>query len=334
MPEATDAQSFTDTPARPPFDSELTPVIEAILRDFPPLTEGTLPSERQAMTEGFPGMEPVDLSAGGAVRVVERQVPGPDAAPDITLLILTPKEERGPLPAIYHTHGGGMVMGDRWLGVDTFLPYVASGSAVVVSVEYRLAPEHPDPALVEDCYAGLVWTAKNANELGIDAERLMIAGASAGGGLAAGTALLARDRAFPKLSHQVLICPMLDDRFETHSSRMLDNEGIWDRNANLFGWNALLGERRGGPDVSPYAAPARATDLTGLPRTYIDTGSVESFRDEALTYARRLSEAGVSVDLHMWGGGFHGFDLVAPHAAVSRASIATREDFIRRALES
>ena len=161
----------------------------------------------------------------------------------------------------------------------------------------------------------------------------MIAGASAGGGLAAGTALLARDRDFPKLSHQVLICPMLDDRLETHSSRMLDDEGIWDRNDNLFGWNALLGERRGGPDVWPYAAPSRAEDLTGLSRTYIDTGSVESFSDEVLTYARRLSEAGVGVDLHMWGGAFHGFDLVSPHAVVSRASIATRDEFIRRALE-
>ena len=332
MSETTDAQ-FTDTPARPPFDPELTPVLEAIREAFPSLSEETLPLERQAMAEGFPGMEPVDLTSGGAVRVEERQVPGPDGAPDITLLILTPEEDGGPRPAIYHTHGGGMVMGDRRLGVDTFLPYVADGSAVVVSVEYRLAPEHPDPALVEDCYAGLAWTAKNAAALGIDAEHLMIAGTSAGGGLAAGTALLARDRAFPRLSHQVLICPMLDDRFETHSSRMLDDEGIWHRNDNLFGWNALLGEGRGGPDVSPYAAPARSEDLAGLPRTYIDAGSVESFRDEVLTYARRLCEAGVSVDLHMWGGGFHGFDLVAPHAAVSRASIATRDEFIRRALK-
>ena len=145
--------------------------------------------------------------------------------------------------------------------------------------------------------------------------------------------LLARDRAFPRLSHQVLICPMLDDRFETHSSRMLEGEGAWNRKSNLYGWTSLLGERRGGPDVSPYAAPARAEDLSGLPRTYIDAGSVESFRDEILTYARRLSEAGVSVDLHMWGGGFHGFDRAAAHAAISRASNATRDEFVRRALE-
>ncbi|MER7560061.1 alpha/beta hydrolase [Nocardioides sp. NPDC126508] len=334
MTETTTNEIFPDTPIRPPFDPELAPVLDAVREALPTFSAETLAALRQQTAEGFPGMDPVDLTVGGAVLVEERQVPGPEGAPDITLLILRPTAEGGPLPAVYHTHGGGMVVGDRRFGVETFLPQVADGNAVVVSVEYRLAPEHPDPAPVEDCYAGLVWTAKNAAELGIDPERIMIAGASAGGGLAAGTALLARDRAFPRLSHQILICPMLDDRFETHSSRMLDEEGVWDRNSNLFGWTALLGERRGGPDVSPYAAPARAEDLTGLPRTYIDTGSAESFRDETLTYARRLSEAGVSVDLHMWGGGFHGFDLMAAHTALSRASVAAREEFIRRALEA
>ena len=334
MTETTTSEIYPDTPIRPPFDPELVPVLEAVRQGIPPFSAEILPLIRQQSADGFPGMEPADLTVGGAVRVEERQVPGPEGAPDITLLILSPTVEGPPRPVIYHIHGGGMVIGNRVFGVEAFLPHVADGTAVVVSVEYRLAPEHPDPAPVEDCYAGLVWTAKNAADLGIDPEHLMIAGASAGGGLAAGTALLARDRSFPKLSHQILICPMLDDRFETHSSRMLDDEGVWDREANLFGWTALLGERRGGPDVSPYAAPARAEDLTGLPRTYIDTGSTETFRDETLTYARRLSEAGVSVDLHMWGGGFHGFDMMAGHAAVSRASIATRDEFVRRALEA
>ncbi|MBC7277908.1 alpha/beta hydrolase [Nocardioides sp.] len=332
MTETPADQIFPDTPARPPFDPELVPVLEAARQDASPFSAENLALIRQLSAEGLPGVEPVDLSVGGAVRVEERQVPGPEGAPDITLLILSPAADGPPRPAIYHVHGGGMVIGNRRLGLETFLPYVSDGSAVVVSVEYRLAPEHPDPAPVEDCYAGLVWTAKNAADLGVAPERIMIAGTSAGGGLAAGTALLARDRAFPMLSHQILICPMLDDRFETHSSRMLDEEGLWDRNANLFGWTALLGDRRGGPDVSPYAAPARAQDLAGLPRTYIDTGSAETFRDETLTYARRLSEAGVSVDLHMWGGGFHGFDMMAADAAVSRASIATRDEFVRRAL--
>lgn len=333
MADQTAAEILGEPTRRPPFDPELIPVLDAIRKITPVFSDENLPTIRRMMVEGVPGMEPVDLTANGAVTVEERQVPGPDGAPDITLLILSPAQDRGPKAGIYFTHGGGMVSGDRRTGVEAFLPFVAEGGAVVVSVEYRLAPEHPDPAPLLDCYAGLEWTAKNVAELGIDPERLIVAGTSAGGCLAAGIALLARDRAFPEISHQLLICPMLDDRFETHSSRMLDGEGQWDRNANLYGWNALLGKRRGGPDITHYTAPARAADLSGLPRTYIDVGSVETFRDEILTYARRLSEAGVSVDLHMWGGGFHAFDVLAPHAAVSQASIATREEFIRRAFE-
>lgn len=325
---------FADRPIRPPFDTELEPVLAAARAEILPVNAQHLPAIRQMVADGLPGLEPTDLTVGGAVTLDEREVPGPDGAPDIALLILRPARAAASLPAIFHIHGGGMVAGNRRIGVELFLPYVAEGKAVVVSVEYRLAPEHPDPAPVEDCYAGLVWTAKNAAEIGVDPQRLMIAGGSAGGGLAAGTALLARERAFPALSHQVLVCPMLDDRLDTPSSRMLDGEGAWDRNDNLFGWTALLGERRGGADVSPYAAPARATDLTGLPRTYIDCGSADTFRDAALRYAERLSQAGVSVDLHIWGGGFHGFDVIAPHAAISRASNATRDEFIRRALEA
>lgn len=321
---------------RPPFDPEIAPVLPVLREVMPGLSDETLPTMRQVLDEGLPGVPAPDLTAGGTVLVEERQVPGPEGAPEITLLILRPSAPASiRLAGIYTIHGGGMVMGNRTAaGIDTFLPYVAEGLAVVVSVEYRLAPEHPDPAPVEDCYAGLVWTARHAAELGIDPERLLIGGTSAGGGLAAGTALLSRDRGYPELSHQVLICPMLDDRFETPSSRMLDGQGIWDRHDNHFGWTALLGDRRGGPEVSPYAAPARAMDLSGLPRTYLDCGSSETFRDEILDYAGRLSAAGVSVDLHMWGGGFHGFDTTAPHAALSRASVAARDEFIRRVIES
>lgn len=323
---------FADRPIRPPFDVEIEAALAAVRADALPFTMQNLPAIRQMIADGPPGVEPVDLSADGAVVVEERDVPGPTGAPDITLLILRPADVAAPLPAIYNIHGGGMILGDRRFGLEVFLPYVVEGNAVVVSVEYRLAPEHPDPAPVEDCYAGLVWTAKNAAEIGVDPQRLMIAGGSAGGGLAAGTALLARDRKFPDLSHQVLLCPMLDDRLDTPSSRMLDGEGVWDRNENVFGWTALLGERRGGPDVSPYAAPARATDLTGLPRTYMDCGSADTFRDAVLRHAERLSQAGVAVDLHLWGGGFHGFQVMAPDAAISRAANATLDEFIHRAL--
>ncbi|WP_022872639.1 alpha/beta hydrolase [Nesterenkonia alba] len=319
--------------SRPPFDPELSSVLPEIRKALPGFSAETLPQMRQAMDDGLPGVEPPDLTAGGRVTVEERNVPGPDGAPDVTLLILRPAQATAHLGAIYHIHGGGMIVGNRTTGIETFLPYAADGLATVVSVEYRLAPENPHPAPVEDCYAGLVWTAQHAAELGIDPDKLMVAGTSAGGGLAAATALLARDRQYPALSHQVLVCPMLDDRGVTPSSQMLEDDGVWDRNDNLFGWSALLGESRGGDDVSPYAAPARAEDLSGLPRTYLDCGSSETFRDEILDYAHRLSVAGVSVDLHMWGGGFHGFDGMVPHASLSRASSAVRDDFIRRALQ-
>jgi acetyl esterase/lipase len=143
---------------------------------------------------------------------------------------------------------------------------------------------------------------------------------------------MARDRGGPALTHQILMCPMLDDRGITPSSQELDGEGIWDRTSNLTGWTALLGDARGGPDVSPYAAPARAEDLTGLPATFIDVGSVETFRDEDIDYAARLSRAGVSVEFHLWPGGFHGFDGMAPQTALAQAARAARLGYLRRAL--
>lgn len=321
------------SPIRPAYDAELVPVIDALAAGpSMALSDETLPQVRRALTGIVPGGGGVDRTAGGRIVVEEHVAPGPAGAPDLTVLVLRPASPAGPVGCLFSIHGGGMVMGDRFLGTRRLASHVADGTAVLVSVEYRLAPEHPDPAPVEDCYAGLVWTAENAAELGIDPERLIIVGSSAGGGLAAGTALLARDRGFPALSHQILFSPMLDDRMDSSSSRMLDGEGVWDRTSNLYGWTALLGERRGGPDVSPYAAPARAQDLTGLPRTYIDVGSVEILRDEALIHAGRLSQAGVSVDLHLWGGAFHGFDGYATHTAIGRAVAATRDEFIRRAL--
>jgi acetyl esterase/lipase len=143
---------------------------------------------------------------------------------------------------------------------------------------------------------------------------------------------MARNRGGPPLSHQILMCPMLDDRCITPSSQELDGEGTWDRTSNVIAWTALLGAARGGPDVSPYAAPARATDLTGLPAAFIDVGSVETFRDEAIDYAARLSQAGVPAELHLWPGGFHGFDGIAPHTALAQASRATRLGYVRRAV--
>ncbi|USQ76982.1 alpha/beta hydrolase fold domain-containing protein [Ornithinimicrobium cryptoxanthini] len=320
-----------DAPARPAFDAELVPVLAARTGLLPKLSTQTLAQIRHLTAQGPLGVEPADLTMGGAICLTERTVPSSDPGVDISVLILSPAVGHGPWPAMFHTHGGGMVMGNSRSQIEPFLPHVAAG-AVLVSVDYRLAPEHPDPAPVEDCYAGLVWTAEHAAELDIDPGRIMIIGGSAGGGLAAGTALLARDRGFPHLTHQVLFYPMLDDRMESHSSQMLDGEGTWDRHDNLFGWTALLGERRGGTAVSPYAVPARATDLTRLPRTYIDVGDCDAFRDEAVEHALRLSQAGVSVDLHLWAGAYHGSEITAPDAEVSQQMTRVRDDYLRRAL--
>lgn len=262
----------------------------------------------------------------------ERTVPGPTGAPQIRLLIVRPRGVKGLLPGIFHTHGGGMIVGDRFTGLETLAEWMEAIPMVVVSVEYRLAPEHPHPALTEDCYAGLRWAGDHLEELGIDRSRLLVAGASAGGGLAAAMALMARDRKGPKLAGQILMCPMIDDRAVTPSSRELVAAGIWDSVSNATGWNALLGTSTAGPDVSEYAAPARATNLAGLPPAYIDVGTVETFRDEDIDYAARLLRAGVQTELHVWAGGFHGFDRFAPDATLSRECRARRIDWLKRLL--
>ena len=199
-------------------------------------------------------------------------------------------------------------------------------------MDYRLAPEHPDPYPVEDCYATLLWTVEHAAELGVDPARIVVNGPSAGGGLAAGVALLARDRGGPPLLGQLLVSPMLDDRNETVSSHQIDGVGVWDRESNDTGWNALLGDRRGTDTVSIYAAPARATDLTGLPPAYLECGSAEVFRDEDVAYASSLWAAGVQAELHVWPGAFHASDQLAPDAALSREAVTARDAWMARLL--
>lgn len=225
-----------------------------------------------------------------------------------------------------------MIAGNRFLGISGILDWVEDMGVLCVSVEYRLPPEHPDPAPIEDCYAGLEWMHNNAAELGVDVTNMVIVGSSAGGGLAAGTALMARDRGTVDLRAQVLICPMLDDRIMTVSSQQYIGEGTWSRDSNQTGWACLLGPRRGGTNVGIYAAPARATNLAGLPQTFIDVGSAEVFRDEAVSYATQLWANGVQAELHVWPGGFHGFDLLVPKATLSTIAIATRTAWLRRTL--
>lgn len=258
---------MTSTPPPPPFDPELAAALE-LIKEF--ISPGMTMADIDEIRRGPAIMQSMemDLTLGGAFAIEDREVAGPVGEPGITLLIGRPTAPAtaGALPVIYHVHGGGMVLGDRRVGVTGALEYARELDAVVVSVEYRLAPEHPHPAPIEDVYAGLLWTAEHAKEIGGDPERIVIMGASAGGGLSAALALLTRDRGGPRPIGQLLLCPMLDDRNDTPSSHQMAGLGVWDRTANETGWTALLGDRRGTPDVSPYAAPARATDLTGLPR--------------------------------------------------------------------
>ena len=260
----------------------------------------------------------------------DRLVPGPEGAPDVPVRVYRPVNalDGAALPGIYFIHGGGMILGDVEAENYSAEQICEQVGAVVVSVEYRLAPEHPHPAPAEDCYAGLCWMARNAGELGFDPARLAVYGGSAGGGLTLATTLLARDRGFPAICFQMPIYPMIDDTNETPSSHEITDIGVWDRAANIEAWQWYLGG--GKPDQ--YAAPARAEDLSGLPPAFIDVGTVDLFRDEDIAFAMRLMQAGVPTELHVSPGAYHASENFAPQAALSLRIWERRFDALRRAL--
>ena len=219
-------------------------------------------------------------------------------------------------------HGGGYMIGSYDMDDSMFDDRCATLDIVGVSVEYRLAPTTPYPGPLEDCYLGLKWTFDHAEELGIDRDRIGVTGVSAGGGLAAALALLARDRGEVPIAFQLLDCPMIDDRQETYSSQ-LGGLPVWSRESNEFGWRSYLGGLYGSSEIPYTAAPARADDLTGLPPAFISVGSVDGFLDEDVDFALRLNRAGVPCELHVYPGACHGYQMVAgsPIVAQSRADI-------------
>jgi len=309
------------------IDPELRAALAVVGGVFPPtVTTDLIPFMRRS----YASPPRSDLLRGRAVDVEDLVVPGFGGAPLDASIVRPLANASG--AGILLLHSGGMMFGDRFSGADHALGWVEQTGAVLVTVDYRLAPEHPDPVPFEDCYASLEWFAAAAPDLGVRSDRILVAGASAGGGLAAGVALAARDRGGPSICGQLLDYPMLDDRGLTASTAAFDGIGVWDRVSNETGWRALLGDRAGSDDVSAYAAPARATDLSGLPPAFIDVGSAEIFRDEAVAYAQRLWEAGVDVELHVWPGAFHACDIFAAHATISRAMIAARDGWLRRVL--
>ncbi|MDX6370249.1 MAG: hypothetical protein QOG93_1751 [Gaiellaceae bacterium] len=259
-------------------------------------------------------------------------VPGLDDDPPLTVRVYEAAERGAVLPAILWIHGGGFMMGNVDVDDADCERLVREVEVVVVSVEYRLAPEHPFPAGTNDGYAALCWTAGSAAELGIDPARIAVAGRSSGGGTAAGVVLLARDRGEVEVAFQMPLYACLDDRLLTPSTHELHDPRAWNRTLLDHAWDAYLGPLRAG-EVPPYAAPARAPDLAGLPPAYLQVGALDVLRDGNVEYAQRLVQAGVPTELHVFPGAFHGFDVLVPDAEISRRAVEEREAALRRALQ-
>jgi len=291
------------------FDPELAPLAELIpVSDLADVVEA-----RRWLDELIAPMhDGVDTTG---VTVHDREIPGPDGPVPVRIYAPDQAGPEGGRPALLDIHGGGFVVGSIAMEHGLAVQVARELGAVVVAVEYRLAPEHPFPAGLEDCYATLCWMRDNASELGIDTGRIGVGGQSAGGGLTAATVLLARDRNGPAVCFQFLGIPELDHRLETTSMRTFVDTPMWHRANAELSWRYYLGPDVG--EVSPYASPAIASDLRGLPPAYVTTMEFDPLRDEGITYALRLMEAGVSVELHTFPGTFHGSAAVTG-AAVSR----------------
>jgi triacylglycerol lipase len=304
-------------------DPELLPVLDIFPKSE--FSDATVAAIR-AMQVPFTPDEELDRR----VSLTTRSIPGPAGAPDVTVVIAAPRVLDTLAGCVIHMHGGGYVVGSAAGGAPNLYMLAAALDCVVVSVEYRLAPETHFPGNVEDCYAALAWVFEHAAELRVDPRRIGVKGESAGGGLAASLALMARDLGQYPVAFQHLDSPMLDDRtcLQKDPSPYL-GEFIWTPQHNAYGWSSLLGVTPGSTGVSPYAAAARASDLRRLPPTFMSTGALDLFVEEDIDYARRLMRAGVPVELHVFAGAFHGFGL-APQAQVSTAAARIGLDALRR----
>jgi acetyl esterase/lipase len=286
-----------------------------------------LDAARAGMAELIASMPASSAIGEDHVRFEDRVVPGPADVPELTVRIYTPVGDTVTRPGVLYIHGGGFCFGSIEFEHQGALETAHAADAVVVSVEYRLAPENPFPAGVEDCYAALEWFATEAAGLGVDPARIGVMGQSAGGGLSAGVALMARDRGGPALCFQALGIPELDHRLETTSMREFVDTPLWNRPNAIMSWRCYLGENP--PEVSPYASPAIAKELGGLPPAYVSTMEFDPLRDEGIEYALRLLQAGVAVELHQYPGTFHGSALVTGAAVSQRATRELMDALVR-----
>lgn len=280
-----------------------------------PRADKLLPIDRSLPEDPFPGMELTDEHRE-RLDIEERSIPGPEGAPDVRVLVYRPKDADGDLPLLLHFHGGAFCL----LHPETFAGMEANWSmnhhCVVVSVDYRLAPEHPFPAAPEDCYSALLWAAASADELGADIDRLVVTGGSAGGALTAAITLMARDRGGPSIAYQALMIPVIDDRMDTPSmSQAGPGTPGFNASAAEGMWLHYLGEDFDREKTSPYAAPGRAEDLRGLPPAFIQTNGLDPLRDEGIQYALDLLAAGIDVELYNCPGAYHGADPLDPRTA-------------------
>lgn len=312
------------------IDPELLPYVDMLPQTT--LTDEALPGYRQSMLDMVAKLPRSLSEAAESVIFEEKLVPGIEGEPAARVLVYRPANSEGKvLPAYLHIHGGGFVVGSAAMGDINSRVNAAEMECLLVSVDYRLAPETPYPGPLNDCYAALLWLHENAEALGVDRERIAIGGESAGAGLAAALCLLARDRGVVKPCFQYLAEPMLDHRTPDSDHPHVGAVG-WTRVNNRFGWRAMLGALAGKTDVPAYVSPARADDLAGLPPTYIHIGAVDLFLEESLEYARRLTRAGVVVELHVWPGAYHAFAAANTH--ISRQARTVARTALQRALHT
>ncbi|KAF7593641.1 hypothetical protein BBP40_011046 [Aspergillus hancockii] len=313
---------------RPPINSDLAHV-------DPPLLDVSSPENMKnyrAFLETILTLKDTIKGKEDVVACEEFDIPGPTGPMKAT--VFRPKNQTRTVeetPGVFHIHGGGLATGNRFMGI-TMLDWVESLGAVLLTAEYRLAPEHHQPAALDDSYAALKWMSEHAAELHFSPDKLIIAGGSAGGNLAAGVSALARDRSGPKLIGQVLMYPWVDDNVETTSVRQFGNTKPLDLPNFALVCDFAFGKNR--EYANMYTLPLRATSFAGLPPTYIDVGDADALRDQDVAYASALWRDGVSTEFHVWPGAWHGFDVFVPDATISRRARAARLEWLQKLLSS
>ncbi len=266
------------------------------------------------------------LPKDDAVQVYDVYIPNGDESAPMRLRVYAPKEAEGKLAGIYWIHGGGFLFGVPEQDEGQSIRFAKEAGAVVVSPDYRLTPEHPYPAALDDSYAGLKWFFENAGSLGVDSTRIAIAGSSAGGNLCAATAIVARDKGEVAPAFQMPLYPMIDDRFGTPASHESIDLRVWNNTANAYAWKAYIGDAMGTDHATAYMAPARAEDLSGLPPAYSCVGDLDPFRDDTIQYMARMAQAGVPVEFHLYSGAYHAFEVIAPDTDYARRAV---DEYVR-----